>query len=443
MLRLVDSRDDAPPLVPDSDRKTENWPDFRAPCGSRPPRLALVSYECHGALAGGIGTWVRSTAAMMAGRGYMVDVFAAKQPEMAPSLGGARLHLVEATRATFPRAVAEAFGAVHSARPFDLVEGREYGGDLAGIAAEFPEVPRVVKLATAAFIIEDINRRSLTAAQKLRFLAGALRRGRSAQPYWRMPAPERPGERETTLGAHAVTSPSGALIRETARRWPIDTGRTVVIPHAFVPPASLLAMDPDSETQRVVFLGRLEVRKGVLEFAAAIPRILRAFPEARFRFVGRSLPLPGSGRDIAEVIRARLGRHAARAEFTGGLDHAAAMDALGDADIVVLPSHFEAFGFVSLEAMAAARGVVASSAGGMAEIVEDGRTGLLVPPKSPAAIARAVAGLLADPDRRRAMGRAARERVLTAYAPEVIAPMQEALYARVAERAGQAAAAAL
>ena len=442
MLRLVDARDDAPPLAPAENRENPDEPLFRAPFGSRPPRLALVSYECHGALAGGIGTWVRSTAAMMAGRGYAVDVFAAKQPEMAPSLGGARLHLVEATRATFPRAVAEAFGAVHRARPFDLVEGREYGGDLAGIAAEFPELPRIVKLATADFIIEDINRRALTAGQKARFLAGAVRRGRWPQPYWRVPAPERAGERETTLGAHAVTSPSGALIRETARRWPIDTGRTVVIPHAFAPSASLLAMDPDSETQRIVFLGRLEVRKGVLDFAAAIPRILKAFPEARFRFVGRSLPLPGTRRDIADVIEARLGRHAARAEFTGGLDHAAAMAALGDADIVVLPSHFEAFGFVALEAMAAARGVVASSAGGMAEIVEDGRTGRLVPPRSPAAIARAVNDLLADPARRKAMGRAARERVLTAYAPEVIAPMQEALYARVAEQARQAAAGA-
>ena len=66
----------------------------------------------------------------------------------------------------------------------------------------------------------------------------------------------------------------------------------------------------------------------------------------------------------------------------------------------------------------------------------------LVPPRSPAAIARAVNDLLADPARRKAMGRAARERVLTAYAPEVIAPMQEALYARVAEQARQAAAGA-
>lgn len=395
-------------------------------------RLAFVSYECYGARAGGIGTWVRNAAAMMATRGHEVHVFTARQPEAQPDLSGAHLHGVDASRETFAHDVLPVFAAIHRARPFDIVEGREYGGDLAAIAEAFPDVPRIVKLATATVLVEAINRSGVTVRQKARFAAGALRRLQRPQPWWRKPLPDPPAECATTLGASTVTSPSGALIRATAMHWPIDTGRTVVIPHAFQPSQALLAMNPDTHTKRIVFLGRLEARKGVAELAAAIPAILTAHPDASFRFVGRSLPDPGSGRDYAALIRDRLRRHAGRLEFTGGLDHGEAMATLHDADIVVLPSRWEAFGFVCLEAMAAARGVVASAGSGMAEIIEDGRTGVLVPPARPRAIARAVNALLANPLRRQALGRAARERVLTAYAPDVIAPMQEALYARLA-----------
>ena len=80
--------------------------------------------------------------------------------------------------------------------------------------------------------------------------------------------------------------------------------------------------------------------------------------------------------------------------------------------------------------MAAARGVIGSSAGGMTEIIDHGRTGLLIPPRDPNLIAAAILELLRDPTRRIAMGAAARAHVTTAFAPDVIAPLQEASYVR-------------
>ena len=85
--------------------------------------------------------------------------------------------------------------------------------------------------------------------------------------------------------------------------------------------------------------------------------------------------------------------------------------------------------------MAAARGVIGSSAGGMAEIIEEGRTGLLVPPRDPKAIAAAIVKFLKEPERRIAMGRAAREHVLRTYSADRIAPLQESSYARAIQRA--------
>jgi glycosyltransferase involved in cell wall biosynthesis len=122
-------------------------------------------------------------------------------------------------------------------------------------------------------------------------------------------------------------------------------------------------------------------------------------------------------------------------EYVDGVPYDQVHRYYAESDICVLPSIWENFPNVCLEAMSAARGVVGSSAGGMAEMIDDGRTGLLMPPRNPRAIADAILRLLREPDRRMEMGRAARQHVRTAYAPEVIAPLQEASYVRAIARA--------
>jgi glycosyltransferase involved in cell wall biosynthesis len=105
------------------------------------------------------------------------------------------------------------------------------------------------------------------------------------------------------------------------------------------------------------------------------------------------------------------------------------------ASVAVFPSTWESFGYVALEAMAAGRAIVASSAGGMAEIIDDGRTGVLVPPRDPAAIAKAILGLLNDPAKAADMGIAARAQALTTYGPDMIGPLHEASLRRAIDAA--------
>jgi glycosyltransferase involved in cell wall biosynthesis len=179
----------------------------------------------------------------------------------------------------------------------------------------------------------------------------------------------------------------------------------------------------------------LEVRKGVLELARAIPTVLAQFPDARFRLIGRSLPHPGTGEDLEVHLRRLLEAHLDKVEFLGPVPYSEITAYLADTDICVFPSIWEASGFVCKEAMAAARGVIGSSGSGMAEIIEDGRTGRLVAPGDVDALAKTMIGMLRDPSGRVAMGRAAREHVLSAFAHDVIGPMQEAAYARAIARA--------
>ena len=106
--------------------------------------------------------------------------------------------------------------------------------------------------------------------------------------------------------------------------------------------------------------------------------------------------------------------------------------------VVVVPSRYEPFGIVAVEAMASGRPVVASAVGGLSEIVADGRTGLLVPPGDPDRLAGALSRLLDLPDVRAAMGSAARQRVAEKFSPQASIQAYAAEYYRVAGRPGRA-----
>ena len=119
---------------------------------------------------------------------------------------------------------------------------------------------------------------------------------------------------------------------------------------------------------------------------------------------------------------------------------------LSHATVFVCPSVYEPLGIVNLEAMACETAVVATATGGIVEVVEDGRTGLLVPidprddgtgePRDPAAFAAAIAervnAVLGDPARAEAMGRAGRERAVRAFAWPTIAEQTAGVYRELA-----------
>ena len=158
----------------------------------------------------------------------------------------------------------------------------------------------------------------------------------------------------------------------------------------------------------LLFWADLKSARASLNSLRAIPLVLRKCPGVKFRLIGSSLPHPGTGEDLRSYLLRELGAHKSRVELVDAVPYAQIPRLLADSDICIFPSVWEASGFVCKEAMAAARGVIASDAGGMAEIIDHGHTGLLVPPRDPKALATAIIDLLRNPDRRIAMGRAAR-----------------------------------
>ena len=99
--------------------------------------------------------------------------------------------------------------------------------------------------------------------------------------------------------------------------------------------------------------------------------------------------------------------------FTGPVPQDRLPSYYSAADVYVLPSHAESFGLAALEAMACGTPVVVSRVGGLKTFVDNAKTGYLVPWRCPEAFAQRLDMLLANPDLRDAMGRAAREKALS------------------------------
>jgi glycosyltransferase involved in cell wall biosynthesis len=172
----------------------------------------------------------------------------------------------------------------------------------------------------------------------------------------------------------------------------------------------------------------------------AIPGILRNAPDLRFRFIGPSWPYRGT--DIRSVIERRLRKVLGSLEFTGGLSPESIPAELSSCDVIVLPSRWENFPYACWESLASARAVIGSAAGGMAEVIEAGRSGLLVKPEDPKAIRDAILSLVRNPEKARALAVAGRARVLDFLDPAQVLPLQLASYERALMRCAARLAAA-
>ncbi|HUG30640.1 MAG TPA: glycosyltransferase family 4 protein [Candidatus Limnocylindria bacterium] len=165
-------------------------------------------------------------------------------------------------------------------------------------------------------------------------------------------------------------------------------------------------------------VARLEPEKGHPTLLDAWPAVLAAVPNAQLLIVGE-----GSQRELLEAQARSLGQSVT---FTGRRDDVPAVTAA--LDVAVLPSYREAQGLSILEAMALSRPVVASAVGGIPEMIEHGRTGLLVPPRDPDALAASIIRLLTDHPYADTLGRAGRDLVHERFCLELMVRAVESIY---------------
>jgi glycosyltransferase involved in cell wall biosynthesis len=203
-------------------------------------------------------------------------------------------------------------------------------------------------------------------------------------------------------------------------------------------------------------VARLEPEKGHETLLDAWPRVLRSVPEARLLVIGEgslrealearaeSLGLLGEPCSGDRCVGTRGARPGAKVLFTGLRDDVPAVTAA--LDVAVLPSYREAQGLAILEAMALRRPVVATAVGGVPEMIENGRTGLLVPPHDATALANAITRVLTDHPLADMLARAGHDMVHERFSVQAMARAVSAIYeegaAVLAARGGAARTAA-
>jgi len=401
-------------------------------------RLALISFEYPPAIAiGGIGTYALETAKMLVRAGMGVEIFSAG-PEGTTicESSGAPIHRVAAgDRAEFKERIFPVFKARHTIGKFDLLESPEIGAEGDCVAEAFPEIARVVKLHTPSYLVGEATYEEPLFTEHIRYTLGALRRGRWAT----LPRPSyEPAKDQECLFARTadeVAAPGRSIGERLCRDWSLNADKISYFPLPFRPSADLLSLPIPKIARTVGFLGRLEARKGIVELVKAIPAILQKAPTTRFRLIGPSWPYKKG--DMVEWIQRHFPAECAAIDFVGRIARDQLATELSRCDIIALPSRWESFGYVVAEALASGRAVIGSAAGGMADIIESGVNGLLVPPRAPSAIAGRILALIESPGELSRLAEAGRQRVLHYLSPDHILPLQIASYRRAMQRRDQ------
>jgi glycosyltransferase involved in cell wall biosynthesis len=240
-------------------------------------------------------------------------------------------------------------------------------------------------------------------------------------------------ERCIIAGAAGVSHATHAI------RTTVEQEMHVVVPEerrACIPlgvPAAPDTPEPAAGPPRLLFVGRLELRKGIDTLLAIVPALLARYPDLVVDVVGQDMWWPGTTTPVSRHFAAAHPSQS-RCRFHGVVDDERLATFYRDCTVFVAPSRYESFGLIYAEAMRWGKPVVGCRAGGIPEVVRDGETGLLVPPAEAPALQAAVVQLLDDPALRARLGAAARASVEGELSAVRMAERTVAFYRAVLER---------
>ncbi|MBB6235493.1 glycosyltransferase involved in cell wall biosynthesis [Pedobacter sp. AK013] len=392
-------------------------------------RIAYISYEHPlGIAGGGIGTYIGQISRLMASRGHEIEVFSGHIDEnQTLNIDGYILHLIKSGNSSeFRENVLAKFIDRHEAKLFEVIESPEYGADALLIKKKFPSLPLAVKLHTPSFLVSLLNNYNGTFLKKLRFIIGGLIRGKLVRPYW-IYNKENDPEYQLFILANSVCSPSNSLKKIVNGTW--GNRAISVIPNLFIPSIELTpGIKKNDAPLTVTFIGKLERRKGILDLIKAIPMILKEEQEIQFMFVGAPLGSPIKGLKMDEYINLKLKKQLNHIKFKGFVPYQDMDKVFKETDICILPSLWENFPTVCLEAMSAGIPVIGTSNGGMADIIENDKTGVLIHQNSPTEITQAIIKLKRDYKLREEIAVNGHKHILENYNGDTLGKIIEGFY---------------
>jgi hypothetical protein len=239
---------------------------------------------------------------------------------------------------------------------FDIVEAPEWGAE--GFVYALTNKPLVTRLHTPLFLIKQSLSQKMSAIDKSINLL----------------------ERTQTEHSSAISSPTKALAREAARSWGIDLSCITVIPNGInTKNIKSMKIEPDSiNSEYLVYVGRLEPRKGVHILAKALRGMFEQYPNLKMVFIGKDT-IYGNGTMRTFILDINR-NYKENIIFAGFVPENKKYSLIKHCKLVVLPSLWENFSYACLESMALGKAIIASKNCGFEEIVEDNISGFLVEP---------------------------------------------------------------
>jgi hypothetical protein len=218
-------------------------------------------------------------------------------------------------------------------------------------------------------------------------------------------------ERAALTRARHLHANSAAILAKVQSEYDIDGAGAFVVPLGVEDRRAQFVRRHRDERVRVLFVSRLERRKGVDTFLAAAVRLLPELSRLEIVVVGKDTPNTEMAETYREAFVRAHGRDpsiAERVRFVGEVSEAELYQCYADADVFCVPSRYESFGLVYVEAMMFGMPIVATRVGGIPEVVQHEGNGLLVTAEDPEELADALRRLVVDDELRAVYGRRSR-----------------------------------
>ncbi len=378
------------------DRELQAYPTIRP--AARKLHVVLFTREYPPGPVNGIGRLIHALAPRLAARGHVVRVMTMGSDHDTVDLeDGVWVHrlvprhheappglAIRGNEWSYAATLRDEVERMHATRAVDVVHVPNW--DAEGLAVILDrKLPVILELHTPLATVSETN-------PKL-FPATSSRTRRILDM-----------ERHCYERANTILASSPAIVEEIEARYsvPFDKERLHIVPHGLPPVAGPIAPRRVDGAVNLLFVGRLERRKGIDTLLETLPQVLREVPDLIATIVGDDVPEmsyradfeAGPGREFSNRVR-----------FFGRVQDEELTCFYAGCDFLVVPSRYESFGLVLLEGMMLGKPVVAGDAGGMQYIVEQGGNGFRFPPGNVAALGTVIAQLATSPDMRERFGR--------------------------------------
>jgi len=348
--------------------------------------------------AGGIGTYTYNMAGALVKLGHTVHVITSTQHQDSTFQDdGIWVHRIRQCKSrikelsifNYSYAAAKKLSEIDCR--FDIVQSSEFGSEAFWFALH-KKHPLVTRLATPYFLIEKMNGKAFLGPRPLF--------------NWM--------EKKQTLRSDGIFASTKAIAKEVTEHWGINPSRVEIIPNSI--DVSRIVRIGEIETVQnilrdknyLLYFGRLEERKGVHILSQALPDVFGQFPDIYMVFAGSDSGYRGLS--MREYIKRSAHKYSENIIFLDNLPHEKLFPVVKSAKMVILPSLWEAFGFVCVEAMALGRPVIATSGSGFEEIIENNISGYLVEPGNRELLAGKIINVLKDEGGLRLISEGARKR---------------------------------